>query len=274
MKMNRNKLFLTVLFILVFGNLSNAQEYEEITNQYITNHSFESDQINTLQCIKENADGLRGYALNQPTGWTVEGADVKKLLITKDCYTDNNFGITTTISHGDNAYYLRMGWETGSTTVKQTVKNLPSGNYLLTVDQRTGYANSATSTFSINVDNESISENFLQGSKDFFVTQKWETDSLIFKINNNKDVNIEFNVNWMSGGSCIMIDNIRLYKKSGDIIENPDPTENDVTSPTEGVINHDFVNEYEMKNDLLQMLANFSLWMNRNPNILMNWTLP
>ena len=78
MKMNRNKLFLTVLFILVFGNLSNAQEYEEITNQYITNHSFESDQINTLQCIKENADGLRGYALNQPTGWTVEGADVKK----------------------------------------------------------------------------------------------------------------------------------------------------------------------------------------------------
>ena len=261
MKMNSNKLFLIVLFILVFGNLSNAQEYEEITNQYITNHSFESDQINTLQCIKENADGLRGYALNQPTGWTVEGADVKKLLITKDCYTDNNFGITTTISHGDNAYYLRMGWETGSTTVKQTIKNLPSGNYLLTVDQRTGYANSATSTFSINVDNESISENFLQGSKDFFVTQKWETDSLIFKINNNKDVNIEFNINWMSGGSCIMIDNIRLYKISGDIIENPDPTENDVTSPTEGVINHDFVNEYEMKNDLLQMLANFSLWM-------------
>ena len=34
-------------------------------------------------------------------------------------------------------------------------------------------------------------------------------------------------------------------------------TEDQVTSPTEGVINTDFVPETTMKQDLLQMLANF-----------------
>lgn len=35
----------------------------------------------------------------------------------------------------------------------------------------------------------------------------------------------------------------------------------EVTSPTEGVITHEFVSEAEMKDDILQMLADFSLWM-------------
>jgi hypothetical protein len=34
-----------------------------------------------------------------------------------------------------------------------------------------------------------------------------------------------------------------------------------ITSPTEGIITHDFVPEAEMKDDLLQMLATFSLYM-------------
>lgn len=37
--------------------------------------------------------------------------------------------------------------------------------------------------------------------------------------------------------------------------------EKEVTSPTEGVITHEFVSEAEMKDDILQMLADFSLWM-------------
>ncbi|MBQ8607846.1 MAG: hypothetical protein IJ417_06620, partial [Bacteroidaceae bacterium] len=44
-------------------------------------------------------------------------------------------------------------------------------------------------------------------------------------------------------------------------MEPEDPTEDDVESPTEGVITHEFVEEGTMKDDLLQMLANFSLWM-------------
>ena len=58
-----------------------------------------------------------------------------------------------------------------------------------------------------------------------------------------------------------MIDNARLYKVTGDIVEPEDPTESDLTSPTEGVITHDYVAEPQMKDDLLQMLANFSKWM-------------
>lgn len=258
--MNKKKLFLITSLIIASGHSLKAIEYEDITHLYITNNSFESDDINSLQSVSEKADGLRGYILNQPTGWRVEGTEVKKYLITKDCYTDNNFGVVTTVNDGDKAYYVRMGWESGTTTISQTIRNLPTGNYLLTIDERTGYVNNATSSFTINANNESITENFSQGSNNYFVNNKWNTDSLIFN-NNNNEVNIEIKINWLPGGSCIMLDNIRLYKITGDIVETPDPTEKDVNSPTEGVITHDFVREEEMKNDLLQMLANFSLWM-------------
>lgn len=38
-------------------------------------------------------------------------------------------------------------------------------------------------------------------------------------------------------------------------------TTEEITSPTEGVITHKFIPEEEMKDSILQMLANFSLWM-------------
>ena len=46
-----------------------------------------------------------------------------------------------------------------------------------------------------------------------------------------------------------------------DYAEAEEPTENSVPSFTEGVITSDFVNEADMKADLLQMLANFSRYM-------------
>lgn len=234
---------------------------EDITSQFITNASFEANSITSLTPVSQSADGLRGYTLPNPIGWSVTGSDVTKLLITKDCYTDNNFGLTTSISDGEKAYYLRMGWSNGSSSVSQTIKNLPAGKYILSIDQRTGYANSASSSFSIKAGNESISESFVQGSNSFFTTSKWSTNSLVFETTSDGDVQIGIDVNWISGGSCIMIDNVRLYKVTGEIIETEDPTENDLASPTEGIITHDFVAEANMKNDLLQMLANFSKWM-------------
>lgn len=237
----------------------NAQE--DITAQYITNPSFENDDPATLTAVNNSADGLRGYHLPQPAGWTVEGTDVTKLLVTADCYTDNNFGLVTTISDGAQAYYLRMGWSTGQTTVKQTLSALPVGNYLLTVDHRTGYANSASSSFALSAGGEQLRVSFMQGSNGCFATQAWSTASLPFSLAADGEVEIAVATDWLSGGSCVMLDNLRLYKLQGEYVAPEEPTEKDVASPTEGVISHDFVNEAAMKEGLLQMLADFSEWM-------------
>ncbi len=244
-----------------FAQNADETSKEDITAQYLTNPSFETDDISTLTAVNQSADGLRGYTLTHHAGWTVSGADVTKLLVTKDCFTDNNFGKVTTISDGDKAYYLRMGWSAGTSEVKQTVKSLPAGRYLLAIDHRTGYANSATSSFTLAAGEENTSVSFNQGSQGFFVTNKWTTSELPFETKQDGDVLIGINVDWLSGGSCIMIDNVKLYKLTGEYVEPEEPTEADVQSPTEGVITHDFVAEAQMKDDILQMLADFSIWM-------------
>ena len=71
-------------------------------------------------------------------------------------------------------------------------------------------------------------------------------------------VNIGVTVDWLSGGSCIMVDNIRLVRMPDDYVEPGDPTEDEIQSVTEGIINGDFVDEATMQADLLQMLANIS----------------
>ena len=118
------RLYSSVLFLaaaLCMQAQANGQE--DITSQYLTNPSFETDNIASLNAVTQSADGLRGYTLTAPNSWSVTGTDVTKLLITMDCYTDNNFGLTTTISDGEKAYYLRMGWSNGASSVKQTIKN-------------------------------------------------------------------------------------------------------------------------------------------------------
>ena len=164
------------------------------------------------------------------------------------------------MSEGEQAYYLRMGWSTGSTSLTQTV-NLPAGRYQLSIDHRTAYANSATSSFKLNAAEESLTENFTQGSQYVFTTMAWSTTTLDFELKGEGNVQIGITIDWMSGGSCLMVDNVRLYKLTDEYVVPEDPTEEEVKSPTEGVISHEFVKEEEMKNDLLQMLANFALWM-------------
>ncbi len=255
-------LLLTLSLLLVTVVSVHAQnELEDITSRYITNASFETDDIGSLSAVNNSADGLRGYTLAQPTGWTVSGSSVTKLLLTKNCYTDNNFGLVTTLSDGDKAYYLRMGWATGTSTIKQTIADLPAGKYILSVDHRTGYVNGAASSFSVSVGEESVAGSFNPGSAGFFASAKWATTSVSFETTSAGSTDISIAVNWLSGGSCIMIDNVRLYALPADYEEPEDPTETAVESPTEGVITHDFVAEAQMKDDILQMLADFSLWM-------------
>ena len=231
---------------------------EDITSKYIKNPSFEQDNASSLSAVNNSADGLRGYTLAQPTGWTVsDPANVTKLLVTKDCYSDNNFGKVTTIPNGTYAYYLRMGWSTGSTSLTQKV-TLPAGNYRLSVNQRTGYANNAVSTLSLTAGSESVGIPFQSGSTGCFTSMAWTTSSIDFTLSATATVSIGFSVTWQSGGSCVMLDNVKLYQMPE---PQPDPTEADVTSPTEGVITSDFVGEAAMKCDLLQMLADFSTYI-------------
>ena len=232
----------------------------DVTATYLKNPSFEEDNISSLSKVINDADGLRGYTLTDPTGWTISGTTVTELLITKDCYTDNNFGMTTTIADGNYAYYLRMGWSTGYTTVKQNVK-LPAGNYRLSVNQRSGYANSAISSLGLIAWTEKSSISFTQGSNGCFTSMAWTTSTLDFTLTEEMDIPIGFEINWQSGGSCVMLDNVRLYRLPDDYVEPEDPTEEAVSSYTEGVITSDFVAEADMQADLLQMLANFSTYM-------------
>ena len=238
-----------------------STEMVDVTTTYITNPSFEADDVTVLDEVINSADGRRGWTLPAPQGWTVSGTAVTQLLVKADCYADNNFGVITSVSDGVAAYYLRMGWSSGTTAVTQTLRSLPEGRYKLAVAHRTGYANGATSSLTISVGAESVTVGFVQGSAGFFVTSPWQTVEVPFTVAAAGDVAIAIKADWLSGGSCVMIDNIRLYRLSDDYVEPEEPSETDVTSPTEDVITHDFVPEAEMKDDILQMLADFSLWM-------------
>ena len=215
----------------------------DITALYITNASFEADDITSLSAVNNSADGLRGYTLNTPTGWTVSGADVTKLLVTSNCFTDNNFGLVTSISEGSKAYYLRMGWSTGTTILQQTIKDLPAGNYMLTADIRAAYANSATSSYTLFAGNNKFTGAFTQGSNGCMPSLEWTTAKCTFEKKEKGDVNIGISVDWLSGGSCILIDNVKLYQLDDEFIEPQDPTESEVKSGTEGVITNEFVSE-------------------------------
>lgn len=254
------RIYLCLVALLTLMGAVAADE-KDITQDYVQNASFEADAVSGLQEVTNSADGRRGWTLVNPTGWTVSGTAVTQLLVKADCYADNNFGLVTAVADGEAAYYLRMGWSAGATTVAQTLKNLPAGNYRLTMDHRTGYANSATSSFTLSAGAEAVTEGFVQGSTGFFATAPWKTSEVVFAMEDAGDVEIAVKADWLSGGSCVMIDNVRLYRLPDDYVVPEEPDETEVASPTEGVITHDFVPEAEMKDNILQMLADFSLWM-------------
>ena len=254
------KIYLCLVALLSLVGAVAADE-KDITQTYVQNASFEADAVAGLAEVTNAADGRRGWTLANPTGWAVNGTAVTQLLVKADCYADNNFGLVTTVTDGEAAYYLRQGWATGSTKVAQTLKNLPAGKYKLTIDHRTGYANSATSSLTLSAGTMAVTESFVQGSARFFATAPWKTTEVVFSTASAGDVEIAVKADWLSGGSCVMMDNVRLYELPDDYVEPEQPDETDVESPTEGVITHDFVPEAQMKDDLLQMLANFSRWM-------------
>ena len=257
-----NYRLLTTCLALVLAMVTRAQNMTDVTSTYVRNASFEGDNIASLQAENNSADGLRGYKVNAPKDWTVNnGANAVSLIVTKDCYTDNNFGKVTTLADGSQAYYLRMGWSTGTTTVRQTIASLPKGKYRLAASIRTAYTQSATSAIAVTAGVWSTNIDFAQGSDGCFSKMSWNTHTVDFEQTAEGSATIGFEVNWLSGGSCVMIDKVQLFRLSDDYEIPTDPTEADVNSPTEGVVLGDFVAEGAMKADLLQMLANFATYL-------------
>ena len=240
-----------------------ATAQTDVTSMYLTNPSFEDDATACTDAVKksENSDGLRGWDVSAVSGWTTTRPD-KQLLITADCFTDNNFG-KTTIADGTYALFQRNGWSNNATSISQTTSILPAGTYLLRLKAKAFYANSATSSVEMAVQANgkavaAASYGFDAGSAGCMATSEWQTWQVRFKLDADAAVKLSLNVTWVSGGSQLAIDDVRLIAVPDDYVE---PSivggrETDVASPTEGVITHAFVSEADMMQDLLQMLAN------------------
>ena len=253
---------LSLFFAICAFAFSHAAAQTDVTAQYVTNPSFESDDITALTAKTETADGLRGYPAAAPAGWTVSnGVGATSLIVTADCYTDNNFGLVTTLSDGTQAYYQRVGWTSGASSMKQTLSGLAAGSYRLSIDYRSAYANSAASGFELYAATASTTASFSQGSAGCFTTMAWQTATVDFEMAEAADVEIGVSIAWSSGGSCVMFDNVRLLQLPDDYVAPEEPTEADIASPTEGTVLADFVAEAQMQADLLQMLANFATYL-------------
>ena len=188
-------------------------EGTDVTSESLSNPSFEIDNTAALSAVNNSADGLRGYGVSAPAHWTRTGSDVVSLIVNANCYTDNNFGLVTSLADGSQAYYLRMGWSTGTSTLSTQTTTMPKGKYRLSVDYRSAYANSASSSFTLTANGvSSAMQTFESGSTGIFTQMPWSTQSVDFELTETKAVDISLNVDWLSGGSCIIFDNLRLLQ--------------------------------------------------------------
>ncbi len=252
----------SLLFSLALVLPVAAAAQTDVTATYVSNASFEEDNIASMTPVNQSADGLRGYQTAAPGGWTVSSTSAlgASLIVTADCYTDNNFGKVTTVADGTQAYYMRMGWSTNATTLQQTLAALPAGTYRLTADVRSAYANSATSSLRLFAGDSQESMAFTAGSAACFTTMGWQQVGVTFTQAAAGDVAVGLQVDWLSGGSCVMVDNVRLTRLPDGYVEPTDPIDT-VASITEDVITADFVDEATMQGDLLQMLARFATYL-------------
>ncbi len=228
----------------------------DVTSQYIKNASFEANNVSQL-----SADNTRGaYVVgNNLTGWTVTGLyGVSDIMTAAATATDNNMGTPGQASDGTQMYYIRNAWSNSSASVKQTV-TLPAAKYRFTVDSKSAHAGTSSSGKLVAAgENTVISMN--QGS----IPSNWNTVSVEFTLTQEQDVTLGFEFTWVhSPGASFLLDNVRLYDITNETVQ-PDPTEKDVTSPTEGIINNTFVGEEEMMNDLLKMLAKFATYLDND----------
>ena len=242
---------------------------QDITSIYLANPSFEEDATACTQdspdAIYEGDEGLRGWNLS-PKGWQTTSPG-KALLINKECATDNGFG-KTEAANGEFAYYQRFGWGSANSEMRQTTSTpLPAGEYELKFFSKAFAANNAATNATVTVSDEALKSldkltiTCTNGSAGIMGTSSWTENSLKFKLEEESAITLSAQMSWGNGGSCIAYDHFTLTQLPEGSLDPNAPsieggTEDQVSSPTEGVISHEFVEESAMQQDLLQMLAN------------------
>ena len=230
-----------------------ANDAVDVTG-YLANPSFELDDITSLP-----ADNTRGaYTASTVVNWQLSGSyGVSDIMTAAATATDNNFGAPGKPSDGNQMYYIRNSWSDSEASLTQSI-TLPEGTYKLTVDNKCITAASHSAAL-------------VAGSNETALTfhtsmpSKWDTTELVFTLKQTTTLVIGLEVKFInSSGASILIDNFHLYSYPEGYVEPEDPTESEVASPTEGIINATFVNEAEMMTDLLQMLADFSTYLSND----------
>lgn len=240
------KTFSTILLSL--ASLT-AVAQTDITGR-LANPSFEADDITQL-----TADATRGaYTAPTVVGWTLAGKyGVSDIMTAQATATDNNFGRPGQPADGTQMYYLRNAWSASQATLQQQV-TLPRGRYRLTVDNKC--VTQSTHAAYLTAAGEQTNLTFQTS-----MPQAWATTSVEFETTEETAVTLGLTVDFGSGsGGSLLVDNFRLYDITS-VPVTPDPTEDAVLSPTEGVITSAFVPEAEMKADLMQMLCDFTTYI-------------
>ena len=242
---------------------------QDVTSIYLANPSFEEDAKACTQdspdALYEGTEGLRGWNLS-PKGWQITSPG-KALLINKECATDNGFG-KTEAANGDFAYYQRFGWGSANSEMRQTTSTpLPAGEYELKFFSKAFAANNAATSATVTVSDRELKSldkltiTCVNGNAGIMATSSWTENSLKFKLEEESAITLSAQMSWGNGGSCIAYDHFTLTQLPEGSLDPDAPsieggTEDQVDSPTEGVISHEFVEESAMQQDLLQMLAN------------------
>lgn len=141
--MKHLKLFLA-LFALIGVNLT-ANAQTDVTSQYITNASFETD---------EAASNLTS-AQNNPTGWALSsssGTGNTQWGTANASTTIQGYATSFSPSEGPNYFYLRCNWQSGTTlSLAQTTSELSTGIYLISFDAVTYSSNGTQPTYTFKV---------------------------------------------------------------------------------------------------------------------------
>ncbi len=239
--------------LLLAGAWASAAETVDVTSQYLTNPSFELDNISGM-----TVDNTRtAYTVTSLEGWTITSSlsssyGVLDIMTASATATDNDFGKPGSPSEGSQMLYVRDAWTASECDIKQEV-TLPAGDYKLTVDYKCTSTSSHTASL---VAGDSRTSLTFQSS----MPSSWSTAELVFSLAEETSVSLGIVATFVNAaGGSILIDNFCLYNYPAGYAEEEEET--DVDSPTEGVITSDFTSESDMMKDILQMIATFSEYM-------------
>lgn len=205
--MKKLKLLLTA-FALLGGVISVNAQMTDVTDTYLTNAGFETD---------EAAATLSGSQQNTPTGWTISPSSLSNTQwgTANSSTTIQGYAATQTPSAGDKYFYFRDNWQSGTNiSVSQASKaEVPAGNYIVYFDVFTYSSNATQPVYSFTVGDGSTT--YVNGS---ITANKnaWATYYYHFKLDAAATLTFSANMTPKAAASgkhdWMLLDNIRLLK--------------------------------------------------------------